>query len=82
MIHTWEPKTDYLDQSAVAVEYTDCFSRNTGYDTKVSDVFPEMLELCGMWSTPLLTLLPVLQWPVVVARDRSLSIGQIEMFDI
>ena len=45
-----------------------------GYDTKQSDgVFPVLLELWGMQSTPSLPLLPS---PLrVVAPDRGLSIG-------
>ena len=38
-----------------------------------------MLELWGMWNTPLLTLLPGLLWPGVVAPDRVQSLGQIEL---
>ena len=38
-----------------------------------------MLELWGMWSTPSLSSLPS---PGVVAPDRFLSMGKIEMFDI
>ena len=41
-----------------------------------------MLELWEMWSTPSLPLLPGPLWPCVVAPDRALSLGQIEMFDI
>ena len=36
------------------------------------------LEIWGMWSTPLLPLLPSPLWPEVVAPDRVLSIGEIE----
>ena len=46
------------------------------YDTKQSDDHvPAMLELWGMWSTPLLPLLPGQLWPGVVAPDRALSMG-------
>ena len=38
---------------------------------------PVMLELGGMWSTPLLLLLPGPFWPEVVAPDRVSSMGQI-----
>ena len=41
-----------------------------------------MLELWGMQSTPSLPSLPGLHWPGVVAPERVLSIGQIELFDI
>ena len=40
------------------------------------------LELWGIQSTPSLTLLPGLLWPGLVAPDRVLSMGQIELFDI
>ena len=53
------------------------------YDTKQSDLEASvMLELCGMRRTPsLLSFLGPL-WPGVVAADRDLPIGQIELFDI
>ena len=52
----------------------------SGYDTKQSDgEVPIMLELWGMWSTPSLTLLPGSLWPGIVAPDRVLSKGQIEL---
>ena len=38
-----------------------------------------MLELWGMWSTPLVPLLPGPLWPKVLAPDRILSMGQIEL---
>ena len=38
-----------------------------------------MLELWGMWSTPLLPLLPHPLWFELVAPDRVLSMGQIEL---
>ena len=38
-----------------------------------------MLELWGMLSTPLLPLLPGPLWVEVVAPDRVLSMGQIEL---
>ena len=41
-----------------------------------------MLEIWGMQSTPLLTSFQSPLWPGVVAPDRVLSIGQIELFDI
>ena len=40
---------------------------------------PVMLKLKGMQSTPSLLLLPGSLWPGVVASDRVLSIGQIEL---
>ena len=54
-----------LAQLAGAVKYTNCFSTEEylpnecpGYDIKQSDgEVPAMLELWGMWSTPLLPLL-------------------------
>ena len=38
-----------------------------------------MLELQGMRSTPLLPSLPGPLWPGVIALDRVLSMGQIEL---
>ena len=43
---------------------------------------PVMLELWGMRSTPLLLSFQGPPWPGVVAFDRVLSMGQIELFDI
>ena len=57
-------------------------SHNKGpeYNTKQSDgEIPIMLELWGMQNTPSLPLLPVPLWPRVVAPDRVLSMGQIQM---
>ena len=51
-----------------------------GYGTKQSDSeVSVMLELWGKWSTPSLPLLPGPLWPGVVAPDRVLSMGQIEL---
>ena len=51
-----------------------------GYDTKQSDgEVSVMLELLEMQSTPLLPLLPGPLWPGVVALDKVLSMGQIEL---
>ena len=41
-----------------------------------------MLELWRMQNASSLSLLPGPLWPGVVAPDRTLSIGQIELFDI
>ena len=41
-----------------------------------------MLELWGMRNTPSLPSLAVPLWPRVVAPDRVLSVGQIELSDI
>ena len=42
------------------------------YDTKQSDgEVPVMLELWGMWCTPLLPLLPGPLWPSVVAPNKG-----------
>ena len=77
----------FLAQSAGAVEYTDRFSaeppppnESPGYDTKhFDDEVPVLLELWEMWSTPSLTLLQSPLWPGLVAPDRVLSIGQLEI---
>ena len=51
-----------------------------GYDTKKSDCeVPVMLELWGMWGKSSLPLLPGPLWARVVAPDRTLSMGQIEL---
>ena len=51
-----------------------------GYETKQSDgEAPGMLKLWGMRSTPLLPSLPAPFWPGVVAPDRVLSMGQVEL---
>ena len=51
-----------------------------GYDTKQSDrEAPVMLELWGMWSTPLLPSPPRSLLPGFVAPDRFLFMGQIEL---
>ena len=50
------------------------------YDTKQSDgEAPVMLELWGMWSTPLLPSLPGSIWPGVLAPDRVLSMDRIQL---
>ena len=77
-------------QLAEAVEYTDCISDEgqyvynecPGYDTKQFDGEAPVLKFGGIWSTPLLPLLPGPLWPGVVAPDRVLSMCQIELFDI
>ena len=74
--------------SRLRIEYTDSFSaeeldpnnEGPGYDTKQPDGdAPVLLELWGMWSTPLLPSLPVPLWPGVVAPDRVLSMDQIKL---
>ena len=50
------------------------------YDTKQSDgEAPVLLKLWGMRSATSLPLLPCPLWPRVVAPDRVLFIGQIEL---
>ena len=76
-------------ETAGAVEYTNCTSAEghdplpnecPRYDTKQSNgEVPAMLELWGMRSTPSLPSLPGPFWPGVVAPDRVLSMGQIEL---
>ena len=76
----------HLTQSAGAVEYINCTSANPlpneclGYDTKQSDgEGPVILKLWGMRSTPSLPLPLGPPWLGVVAPDRVLSMGQIEV---
>ena len=50
------------------------------YDTKQSDgEIPVIMEFWGMQNTPSLPSLPGPLWPGVVAPDRALSMGQIEL---
>ena len=51
-----------------------------GYVTKQSySEVPVMLELCGMWGSPSLPSVPGPLEAGVVAPDRDLSMGQIEL---
>ena len=55
-------------------------SRVSYYDTKQSDgEVPVMLEHWGMWRTTSLPMLPGPLWPGIVAPDRTLSMGLIEL---
>ena len=83
--HGWSRQalapTRSFSQSAVAVEYTDYSSAECpGYDTKQSKgKAPVMLELWGMFSTPSLRSLPRPLWPRVIAADRAIFMGKIEI---
>ena len=69
-------------QSAGTAEYNDCISLNEchGYDTKQSDgKFPLMTELYWVQSTLSLPSLLAPIWTEVLAPDRVLSMGQIEL---
>ena len=58
-------------------------SRVSWYDTKQSDgEAPVMLELCEMQNTPSLPSLPGPLSPRVIAPDRILSRGQIDLIDM
>ena len=72
-----------MAQLAGAIEYTDCISvKCPEYEAKQSDGEASvMLEFWGMQSTLSLLLFPG-PLPGVVAPDRVLSMGQIELFDI
>ena len=51
-----------------------------GYDAKQTDVeVPVMLKPRGMQNTFLLLSIPGPLWPGVVAPDRFISMGQIEL---
>ena len=53
----------------------------SGYETKIaSDGEAHVLNIREVWSTASLPLLPGLLWPGVVAPDRVLSMGQIDLF--
>ena len=82
------PTKTLLDQPAGAAEYTDYFSAEgsdspiecPGHNTKQSDgEATEMLKLWGIWSIASLPSLPDPLWPRVVAPDRVLPMGQIEL---
>ena len=84
--------TDYKGcgaQSAEAVEYADCIYEEgqtysnelPGYDTKQSDA-DVLVMLWRTQSTSSLPLLPGPHWPGVVAPDRDLLMGQIQLIDI
>ena len=76
-------------KSTGSVKYTDCISavgldphpnECPRYDTKQSDSEVSIiLKLWEMRSTPSLPSLPGPLWPGVVASDRVLSLGQIEL---
>ena len=77
-----------LAQSALAVEYTDCFSAEdsnspnelSGFDPKQSiGVAPVIVELMGMRRNPLLPSLPGPLRPRVVAPDRVPFMSQKEL---
>ena len=81
-------KQKRLAQLAGAVEYTDCISvegnppsnKCSVYEIKQSDGETQvMLEIWAMESTLSLSSLPVPLWPGVVAPDKVLSMGQIEL---
>ena len=78
-----------MAQLAGAAEYTDSISADWSdfpnkcpeYDTKQSDGEASvMLELWVMWSTHFIAIFP--RFTFVVASDRVLSMGQVELFDI
>ena len=71
------------------VEYKNCISAVSKtynkcpvYDIKPSDGEVLALELWGICDALLLQLLLSPLWPRVVASDRFLSVGQIQLFDI
>ena len=86
-----EEQISCVAQPPGAAEFTDCISSDEydsfneclGYDTKQYDDEASLrLELWETRGTPSLPLLPGSLWPGVVAPDRFLYMGQIEMFDI
>ena len=67
----------------ISAEGKDSPQRVSWYDTKQSNgQAPVILEIWGMWCTPLLPSLPGSHWPGLVALDRVLCMGQIELFDL
>ena len=79
-----------MAQSAIAVGYTNCISAEgkdppyecAGYDIKQSECESRVMELWRMRSAPSLPLLPGPLWSGVIAPDRVLAMGQIELFHI
>ena len=80
--------THFLVLSAGTVKYNNCVSAEgqdftnecPRYDTIQPDgEAPVMLEFWRVWCTSLLLLLPGPLWPKVVAPDRVLYMGQIEL---
>ena len=77
-------------QLAEVVEYTNCISAEMsdlpnecpGYNIKQSDCKASAWELWRIWSTLSLPLLPGPLWSRMVAPDKVLSMGQIELYDI
>ena len=49
------------------------------HDIKSDGEVPVLIVLWEMWSTPSLQLLPGPLWPGVIATDKVLSLGQIEL---
>ncbi len=68
--------TDLLVEPQKAVPQDSGVTKQSDYEV------PIILELWGMRSTPSLPSLQGSLWPRVVAPDRVLSMGQIELFDI
>ena len=67
----------FLSVLLLYVLYNEC----PGYDTKQSDgEVPVMLEFWGMRNTLLLPLLSAPLWPVMVAPDKTISMGKIELY--
>ena len=70
-------------QLAGVVEYTDCFSaegvRPPPTSVKNMTENNRMGKALAMHNSPLLSSIPRLPWPGVVAPDRILSMGQIEL---
>ena len=62
--------------------YSQRFGRYVLRPSSGDSEVPVMLELWGMWSTSSLPSLPGRLWPGVVAPDRVLSMGQIELVHI
>ena len=90
IIHIWYQVAltgQFLNSVTIHPYHPSCPSLQRGksfecpvYDTKQSDgEAPLMLKLWRMWSTPLLPLLPGPLCPGVIALDRVLSMGQIEL---
>ena len=76
----WPSRLELQNIPTVFLEAYDSLKECPGYDTIKSDGEAQvMLQLWGMLSTSLLTPVPGLFWPEIVAPDRALFIGQTEL---
>ena len=76
----WLSRLRLQNTSTASLQWSKTPPKCPGNDTKQSDgEVPVMVTLWGMQSNPSLPSLPGPLWPGVVAPDRVLSTGQIEL---